>query len=63
MLLRNAGHEPLAASMDDFNEALGTVPMRMRATDNGTFALGADRRSGLTAGLATVLDAVAAAAE
>ena len=61
MLLRNAGHEALAASMDDFNDALGTVPMRLHATVDGTFVLAAQHRSGLSAGLATVLDAVAAA--
>ena len=61
MLLRNAGHEPLAASMDDFNEALGAVPMHLRAAADGTFTLGAERGSGIIAGLATVLDAVAAA--
>lgn len=61
MLLEHAGHEPLAASMDDFNDALAAVPMRLRAAPDGTLALAAERPSGVALGLAAVLDAVSIA--
>ena len=61
MLLLNAGHEPLAASMDDFNDALGAVALRMRASDDGTFTLAPTGSTGVAAALASIVDAVAVA--
>jgi hypothetical protein len=57
-LLINAGHDPLATSMSDLNEALGLVPLRARFRDDGAVAFAAHSSSDLSEALALVLDSV-----
>jgi predicted RNA-binding Zn ribbon-like protein len=61
VLLMHAGHEPLAASIDDLNDALAGVSLRLRVDAHGAFGLAASGGPAIAAPLAFVLDAVASA--
>jgi predicted RNA-binding Zn ribbon-like protein len=61
VLLVHAGHEPLAASIAELNDALGTFPLQLRFDPDGSLALAATAVSPLAAPLGVVLDAVQAA--
>ena len=57
VLLQHAGHEPLPAAVQDFNEALAAVPLRMRLDDDGEMRLDSSS-GGSVAALAHILAAV-----
>ncbi|MDQ0895972.1 putative RNA-binding Zn ribbon-like protein [Agromyces ramosus] len=61
VLLMNAGHEPLETSIDDLNDALGVVPLRMRFSDDGSAVLAAAHSSALERALSVVMEAIEAA--
>ena len=61
VLLAHAGHEPLAASIDDLNHALDRVPMQMRFGQDGTLRLVAGAGVAVAGPLAVVLAAVESA--
>ena len=60
VLLINAGHDPLARSIEDLNEALGPVPLRMRFDVAGSIGLTAAGDSGIASPLAVIVDAIEA---
>jgi predicted RNA-binding Zn ribbon-like protein len=61
VLMMHAGHEPLAASIDQLNDALSGLHLHLRFERDGSFGLSADGTSPLAAPLAVVLDAVESA--
>lgn len=58
VLLMHAGHEPLAASIEDLNDALGTLAVQFRFEPDGSLGLTAAGTAPIAAPLAVVLDAV-----
>lgn len=58
MLLINAGHDPLATSIDALNEVLVLVPLRMRFDESGSATFSAAPSSGFTDALAVILEAI-----
>lgn len=61
VLLMNAGHEPLATSIPDLNDALGVVPLRISFDEAGSSVLGAAEPSALGRALSIVLAAIESA--
>ena len=58
LLLMNAGHAPLATSIDELNDALGRVPVRLEFDGSGRLRIGSNAGSVIAMAFALILDAV-----
>ncbi|MCP2030738.1 putative RNA-binding Zn ribbon-like protein [Okibacterium sp. HSC-33S16] len=61
VLLMHAGHYPFAKPLEELNDALRRLPLRMSFDDGGAFSLSAAGASGIAPALTPVLSAVEAA--
>ncbi|WES65846.1 LacI family DNA-binding transcriptional regulator [Microbacter sp. GSS18] len=62
VLLSHAGHEPLQAAVDDLNQLLSAVPLRMDFDSAGSVRLSANSAAGFATWLGPILEAITTSA-